>query len=273
MRSFCLVGLVIGWLTSCFGQQLPIDKYYRIADSVTSFPPVGQKLVVLCQKKIDRYYVSFIGLKTAAKAMIVVVTPKQFTEPDSVSLTVAFNGYRPSMGKVKTWGYIYDRDSDGRIDYLALASGAAAVKGADFPDSFPRRNEYYTKDQLEYFVGHCKLLFNHWADDNYDGSIDAVIHIDMDSTRDWVDRHLVARSTTFNRTFDDVWGFYDATGEEPQRLSFTGEAIPFHSLIKRHDSLTWKMLDEKTGVLELINRAAQACKLTAEKFIHPEIKE
>ena len=273
MRAIFFTGLILGWVAICWGQQYPIDKYFPIADSITTFPPTGEPLVILCQKKIDRYYVSFVGLRREAKARIVVVTAKRFTEPDSISLAVAFNGYRPSTGTVPTWGYIYDRNEDGKIDYLALLSGAAAFKGADFPENYPRRKEYFTREQLEYFVGHCRLIFNHWADDNYDGILDAVIHIDMDSTRDWVDRRLIARSKMFNRMFDDVWGFYETTSEEPQQISFTGDGVPLHSLTNQHDTLTWKMFDEKSGILQLLNRAANACNLTAEKFIHPEKKE
>ena len=47
MRTRYVVGLIIGCIASCYSQQLPIDTYYRIADSVASFPPVGEKLVVL----------------------------------------------------------------------------------------------------------------------------------------------------------------------------------------------------------------------------------
>src|SRR5438093_138430 len=102
MKSYLV--LLFGLLTigpaKCWSQSIPIVKFYPIADSVTHFPPVGKKLVVLCEKKIDRWYVSFVGLKTEAKVMIAVVTTKHFTRPDSISLTVAFDGYRPRTGSV-----------------------------------------------------------------------------------------------------------------------------------------------------------------------------
>lgn len=268
-----LVVLFVACVSASYCQQYPIEKYFSIADSVSSYPPAGEKLTILCQKKIDQYYVSFVGTEGGAKAMMAVVTAKQFTEPDSISLTVAFNGYRPSTGKIPTWGYMFDRNSDGKIDYLALVSGAAAFKANDFPEQFPRRNEYMVQSQLEYFVNHCRLIFNHWADDNYDGSVDAAIHIDMDSTRDWVERRLLVRSKAFSRTFDDAWGVYERTSEEPHEIAFTDEKVPFHSLANQHDAITWKSMDDKSGVLQLLNRAVQACGLTTEKFVHPQKNE
>jgi hypothetical protein len=273
MKRTLGAALILLLAASCLGQQLPIEKFYRIADSVATYPPADRSLFVLCQKKVDRFYVSFLSLKTELKARIAVVTIEPFTEPDSIALTVAFDSYRPSTGKVKTWGYIFDRNGDGKIDYLALLGGAAAFKTADFPEDYPRRNGYFSPKQLEYFVEHCRLIFNHWADDNDDGLIDAVVHVDIDSTRDWVDRHLLVRSKAFNRSFDDAWGFYDSTDETPQPTPFTAASVPYHSLTNMHDAITWKMFDEKSGILQLFNRAARECGLTPDKFIHPEKTE
>ncbi len=262
--------LVLLGTAPCLSQQYSLPQFYPIADSVAKYPPIGQQLVILCQKKVDQMYVSFVGTKAESKAIIAVVTPKRFTEPESLALSVTFNGYIPSTGKISTWGYIFDRNVDGNIDYLTLVSGAAAFKGDDFPESFPRRNEYFVRHQLEYFVAHCQLIFNHWADDNYDNYIDALVHVDMDSTRDWVDRHIIVHSTKFDRTFDDAWGFYYNTNEEPHLLTFTATKVPFHPLGKPDDAITWKMLDEKSAILQLLNKAVKACALTSDKFIHPE---
>jgi len=256
-----------------FAQKNSIEQFYPLADSVASYPPVEDKLTILCQKKIDQYYVSFIRTTLLNKALMVVVTPARFNEPDSISLTVGFNGYKPTTGKVTTWGYVFDRNFDGKIDYMALMSGAAPFKSADFPARYPLRKEYFSKGQLEYFINHSKLIFNHWADDNYDGMVDAVVHIDMDSTRDWVERRFLARSKAFNGSFDDVWGFRESIGEDHEEIPYRSDGIPFHSLTNVHDTMTRKMFDAKSGILQLLNKAAKACRLTADKFVHPERKD
>jgi len=205
--------------------------------------------------------------------MIAVVTAKRFDHPDSIALTVAFNGYRPSTGKVPTWGYIYDRNGDGKIDYMALVSGAGAFKSNDFPEHYPLRKQPFTRSELEYFVAHCSLIFNHWADDNFDGDLDAVVHVDMDSVRDWVERHIVVRTTKFDHAFDDAWAFHNSIDDEPEQLFYTPERVPFHSLEKPKDEITWKMFQDKSAILQLLNRAVKACSLKADSFFHPEVKE
>lgn len=268
-----LLGVLLIIPSTCWCQDYPITQFYQIADSIANFPPIDQRRAILCQKKIDRWNVSFVGLKTESKALLVVVTQKRLMSPDSISMTVAFNGYTPSTGIVPTWGYVFDRNEDGKIDYMALVSGAVPFKPADFPEFFPRRKEPLLREHLEYFVQHCKLIFTHWADDNYDGTIDALVHVDMDSVRDWVEQRLVIRSTKFDTTFDDVWAFYDRMSEQHGEIPFTADRVPFHSLEQPNDAITWKKFQEKSGILYLLNRAAKSCHLTAESFSHPEKRE
>src|SRR5206468_2254770 len=152
-------------------------------------------------------------------------------------------------------------------------SGAAAFKSEDTTMYIPLRNQSFTREQLEYFVGHCKLIFNHWADDNFDGNLDAVVHVDMDSVRDWVERSILARSTTFDEAFDDVWAFHNSIYANPEQLPYTADGVPFRSPEKRNDELTWKKFREKSGILHLLNRAVKACELKASQFVHPEAVE
>ncbi|HEV8538535.1 MAG TPA: hypothetical protein VGR15_06390 [Bacteroidota bacterium] len=271
-------GAVLFWLflflpTVCPCQQQSITQFFPLADSMAYFPPIDQKRVILCQKRVDSWYVSFVGMRTESKVLLAVVTPKKLLSPDSISMTVAFNGYVPNTGKVPTWGYVYDRNADGNIDYMALVGGAAPFKPDDFPDFFPRRKEYLMREHLEYVIRNSKLIFNHWADDNYDGILDAVVHIEMDSVRDWVEQRLVIRSTNFDSTFDDAWAFYNSMNEQHGEVSVSANRIPFHSLEKPNDFMTWKRFQDKTGVLQLLNRAAKACQLTPESFSHPENRE
>src|SRR5437867_3342834 len=101
MRASVLFLGIFGIMSSvCRSQQtIPITEFYPIADSITNFPPIDRKLAVICEKKIDRWNVSFVGSKSDSKVMIAVVTSKPFSAPESLALTVAFDGYRPSTGK------------------------------------------------------------------------------------------------------------------------------------------------------------------------------
>jgi hypothetical protein len=237
-----------------------ITGFYPKADTACDFPPLENPLTILCRKKIENRYISFMGYKDVKKIFIVAITLTPIKDVrKELSLIVDYEGGRPSIGKVKSWGYIFDRNGDGKIDYMALIAGAAGFEEENFPDSFPNRTQILNRDQLEYFVGHCKLIFNHWADDNFDGTIDAAIHVDMDPDRDWVKRRLVIRSTKFNGVFDDVWAFRNQIGEEHDSVSYTGSAVPYHPLGKASGEITWQDFNEMTAILKLVNRAAKLC--------------
>lgn len=245
-----------------------IINFYRYADSVCSFPPIDQELIKVCQKRLQKRYVTFIGIRGFDRVLIAAVTLQPIRDiKKSISLTVEFDDIKPTPGKISTWGYLFDRNGDGNVDYMALVGGAAPFKKRNFPEDYPLRGQYVTYDQIEYFVNNCKLVFNHWADDNFDNTLDAVIHIDMDPRREWVNRQLVVRSTAFDGEFDEVWSFREKIDSEYDTLAFTPDKVPYHPIGKPQDAISRSTLMDKTGILQLINRAVTECKLLKEVFL------
>ena len=270
---FKLIGLLLLFSIAASAQQHTIVDYFPLVDSLSQYPPIDQELAILYHKKIDRWHVSFIGPRGQTKVMIAAVTLTPLTSAKDISLIVKFHETDPTIGGVSTWGYVFDRNNDGKIDYLALVGGAAAFKQNDFPEDFPTHPPY-TRPQIELFVSHCRLIFDHWADDNFDGSVDAAVHIDMDSLgRDWVDRWILARSTHFDGQLDDAWAFHQSINEDQQPITHTVKSIPYRAVTKQQETLTLKSFGESNGILHLLNKAAKACKLTQDSFIHPEVKE
>jgi hypothetical protein len=239
-----------------------ISHFYPAADSTCQYPELHRKITIQCQQKIDSLYVTLMGYKDQKKIFIAAVTRKPITDPDKeISRTVVFNETRPSLGKTATWGYVFDRNNDGKIDYMALVGGAAAFKEEQQSENFPARGNKPTLKQLEYFIAHCKLIFNHWADDNYDGKIDGVVHIDMDPMRDWVERMIVARSANFYGAPNDAWAFRDNILTEHETIIRTNSGIPYYPLGEKQSYITSAMLFEKTAYMELFNRAVSQCKI------------
>jgi hypothetical protein len=119
---------------------------------------------------------------------------------------------------------------------------------------------------MEYYITHCRLVFNHWADDNYDGMLDAVIHVDMDPDRDFVDHQIVVRSTTFNGRFNDVWAFRGSDGVLPDTVLHTTTSVAYHPINKPPDFITQPMLDDKSQIMKLLNTALKQLKLTAKNL-------
>ncbi len=237
-----------------------IVGFYPSADSICTYPTLDRPLAVICRKKLLGRYVTFIGYKDTKKVFMASVTLKPVMNPDSeISRVVAFDGIKPTLGKVETWGYVFDRNGDGKIDYLALVEGAGAFEDDDLPDDYPVRGQPLNRPELEVYVGHCRLIFNHWADDNYDGTIDAGIICDADSMRDWIARRIVVRSTKFNGTFDDVWGFKTNITARRDSIGHDPTSVPYHALGKFWARIDKAVLQEKTGVLQLLNRAAKEC--------------
>jgi hypothetical protein len=254
-------------------QNNSILGYYNFVDSLTAFPPLDKEPYIICRRDIAGRFVTFIGFKGEDLARIVAVTLKPVTDiKKEISLTVDFDGVKPTPGKISTWGYIFDRNNDGKVDYMALVGGAAAFKEDDFPDNFPRHGQPLTREQIDYFVGQCKIIFNHYTDDNYDGRIDAITQADMDPQRDWVERKILVRSSIYNDTLDDVRAFRKSPDQSLDIVAHSSSAVPFHPIGKSASVINKKMIDEKTAILTLINHAIEMCGIKPEQLVRRSVK-
>jgi len=255
-----------------FGQNPSMLEWYMTADSVTQFPPIDQKLEMV-DKKIGKYYVTMVGIKGQPEVLLMAITLKMITDVKSIELTVNFDGIKPKMGEVTTWAYVFDRNRDGKVDYIALLTAAAAYEGDDFPEDFPVGKGALNKEQQEYFIGHAKLIFDHWADDNFDGKLDACVVNDLDPVRDLVIRQIVVRSSKFNYSLDDVWAFRSNIKGDREPMPHTAKEVKYRPITQGTGAVAKSSFLEKDAILELINGAAKAFQLIDENFYHPEDRE
>jgi hypothetical protein len=241
--------------------------FFRTADSISAFPSPITAYEIKCQRKLMKRYVTFIGRKGDQRIFIAAITLKPIKNlRKELTLTAKLEGPKPSLGETSTWGYVFDRNGDGRLDYLALVGTAAAVEGENFPDDFPGFGSPMSAKQFERYIGSCRIVFNHWADDNYDGTIDAGVLFDMDPFRNWVMRNLLVRSTKFNGKFDDVRAFRTNIASATASVDFTPTEVPYYPLGSNKGTITKSMFDDATALLSLLNRAAALCKVGAEDF-------
>src|SRR5574341_1046434 len=158
------------------------------------------------------------SLKNPKEEIILKINFKN-REKEVQHLTVPYS----DTVKIIEWGYVFDRNKDGKIDYLAYLAAAIPIKPQKiFPSDFPKGedladhfvaliNEYRQKPEYFHMFWLClRLVFDHMADDNFDGKIDGTVIEAMDSERYWVDRWMALRSTRFDEKLDTCWQFKDS---------------------------------------------------------------
>jgi hypothetical protein len=260
MKRLILLIFAVASGAAGLSAQPNIVDFYPSADSVTEHPPFRNELATFAEVRVLDRWVSFVGFKASKTVLYVTLTLDSLHDPVAdVSPTVGFDNAKPSLGKVSTWGYPFDRNRDGKIDYVALVGGAAPFEDHDFPADYPKANQPMIVKNVELFVAKCKIIFTHWADDNYDGMIDAAVVSDMDPDRDWVYRQILARSAKFDGRFDDVTAFRIDDSAFNDSVTFTPDRVSYRPVGTKGGSLTMKELDEKSAVVGLINQAITAC--------------
>ena len=260
MKHFLILTVALFTALAGLRAQPDIAEFYRAAYAVTNHPPFRAELTNLCQVRVLDRWVSFVGFKSTRTVLYLTFTLDSLGDPvGDVSPTVGFENARPSLGKVSTWGYPFDRNRDGKIDYVALVGGAAPYIDGDFPPNYPRNQEAMMIHHVELFIAKCRIVFNHWADDNYNGMIDAVVQADMGPDRSWINRQILARSKKFDGRFDDVWTFRTDTSSFVDTISYTPSGVSFRPVGLPPGSFGWKELDDKSAILALMNEAITAC--------------
>jgi len=245
--------------------------FYPMAENRTNYPPKITDLSVICSK--SRFLlprISFIG-DASKKVVLVVFTAKPIKDLSKTILLERMftKGVPPSptAGANLDWAYVFDRNSDGHVDYLTYLYGALPVKPDNFPEDYPKAKDGFIEidsfDQIKLFIDESRLVFSHYADDNYDGSTDSVVASIHDPERlIWVDGFGVIRSTMFDGVIDETWTFRKSINE---RTGNVAEVDGRYVLQNDQPKPYWKTGSEwlsfGTKTMKVINQKAIDCGL------------
>jgi len=252
----------------CMGAENIVTFYPKAITRIQS-PPDESKLSIICQHKIGEEFVTFIGAEK--KVLLAAITKEKLKHPEkNILLRRMFVKTKtmpvPFAGNIVDWAYVFDRNNDGKIDYVAYLIGALPVKPKDFPKNFPKGSETASMDQLELFYKNSQLIFRHWADDHFSGKVNGGILESMDPERKfWVDGWTLIQSTHFDSILDTCYNFKDDINIKTADCVKSGEGYLTHR-IDGESVFEAKDLDSRNKLLSLFNEAAGACRLAKDSF-------
>lgn len=167
------------------------------------------------------------------------------------------------IGTTQDWGFVWDRNGDGAVDYFVFLDGSVPVETPEIADRIPLPDASggYPAETLPLFLEHTRLAFHHHADDDFDGKSDAIVGSIHDPKRPgWIHRHVVLRSTTFSQTVDEDWMFWEDIGERlgPVPRTAEGRFVPLSGLYSFEQHLV-----DSSGLLDWVNGWIRKCELPA----------
>jgi len=113
------------------------------------------------------------------------------------------------------WGFLYDRNGDGWVDYFTYLDGVLPVKTDENANLVPKHpgakwgdKILITKEEFQILLKYSKRVFTHNADDNFDGKSDGVVAALKDPENPgWTYGYGMMRSSSFTQVIDKDWKF------------------------------------------------------------------
>jgi len=166
------------------------------------------------------------------------------------------------------WGYVFDRNHDGKVDYLAYLDGANLVVPDDWTGDLPSQSSTFTKETFEeLIIPNIKLLFWHLADDNSDGNHDGAAVSTRNVESGWIDGWIAARDTDFDGNYDSCKYFQGRFRTDVGQCE--GTPSSYRAPNKELSGLV-KVPPNKGFYFQFINEAAEKCHLSGESFYRGE---
>jgi len=178
-------------------------RFYPVAHAETQAAHPDRMVSIACTRPLKGEYVSLLADRTGT---VVLAAFSRHAPSDAEFLL----DRRRNPEATRDWAYVWDRNADGKVDYLAYYLGTDLVdtSGA-LPPDFPRgKSPKLTADQLDCVLHHMRQTFYHAADDNFDGKADAAVYPHRDAaTSLWVKGFFAVRSSRYDGRVEDDWAF------------------------------------------------------------------
>ncbi len=283
----CLALVIIGIMTVGLGGSSSLLRrayaqvasppdvlsFYATARAITQSPPDESTLSIICQKILSDSvlkdaFVSFIADRSK-KVLLAAFSKKELTRiVGAISLKDWVSGRTKGDDAVE-WVYVFDRNRDGKIDYIAFPVGFFPVEPKDLPPNFPKRLGGFTREQFQYLRSISKLIFLHYADDAFTGTITAVVFFAVDPQSDYlVAGGQLIRSSHFDGALDECWYFDETIGPKSGDCVRSGEG--YRTRLGSYEdgfaTVGPQQLADFSQLLSALNEAAELCGLTKDSF-------
>lgn len=162
------------------------------------------------------------------------------------------------------WGFLFDRNSDGWVDYFVYLDGALPVKTEAIAGLIPKKTgakhgdpiRIESKEELKLIIMNTRLVFTHHADDNFDGKSDGVVEALWDLENPlWRYGNGVMRSRAFTQMVDEDWRFITDIGTRAGAIPRTPQGFDVSFFRDQ------RPLETSTKLLDIINEGIRACRI------------
>jgi hypothetical protein len=169
----------------------------------------------------------------------------------------------PGPNYTLDWGFIYDRNRDGWVDYFTYLDGYLQVKTEEIAHLVPKRPEAkrgdkisVSKEEVKLMLEHTKALFTHNADDNFDGRSDAVVAAIRDQECPlWFYGYAVLRSRSYTQKIDEEWKFMVDIRTRAGTVPKAPKGYDISFFVGENP------LETSSNLLDSINKGIRACRV------------
>jgi len=232
---------------------------FIVAHAMTQTELPRSRLKIRCQAKVEGAYVSLIETPETGVGWV-AFTAKRFSDPGRNMLTrMQMPGER--RGPTMDWGYVLDRDRDGRADYVAFLYGTACVAPEKCEQPLPSvTGGTLTPELVEIITRNIRLVFWHVTDDNADDRVDGATIPLVTEANGWIEGWLVTRDADFDGSFEECRHFAGllATDLGACEGSPDGYSVP-----GRRPGGLRQVPPRDESFLRMINEAVKECGLPA----------
>jgi hypothetical protein len=212
-------------------------EFHDLARARAMAPADEDKLTVVCAERLrgdgvpagyEGLWLSFLTTESG-RVQIAALTKAPIKQPTAViALKPRYNPLptaRVGPSGTLDWAYVYDRNGDGRIDYLVYLQNAHAALPDPVPAGFPKPEPQpdgslrVSKDLLYAMIERAQMVFRHYADDGFDGRVDAAVVEEFDAERPMFVRGYVAYRAARAGRAEAAWAFRASIGEPTRTLA------------------------------------------------------
>jgi hypothetical protein len=214
-------------------------------------------------EKKGEMHVSFVS-GSDKKIILAVFTKNAFPDTSAIDLDQNRNGLE--------WMFVFDRNRDGKIDYIMWPQGFMPYIDGTPPAGFPVMSGSQVHTDRAGFAlmqQYGRMIFEHWADDGFAGKVSAMILEAWDPNGlAAVTGYQLVRSSHADGVLDQCWYFSQNINNRTGACQAAGPGFKTRTAAGAGTSedVTPDVMSRTSQWFSRLDEAAVSCGLTRDSF-------